>query len=91
MRGRGRARVRVGGRHRRRRQTPRLTGALPDGAAVVAAHPHGEAQDPTARGCGALGTVLGLVHTDQLALQANVADAVLLGDWLGHRVEEQLE
>lgn len=46
---------------------------------------------PHSEGCGALGTVLGLVHTDQLALQANVADAVLLGDRLGQRVEEQLE
>ena len=43
------------------------------------------------RGRSALGTVLGLVHSGQLALQADVADAVLLGDWLGHRGEEQPE
>ena len=91
MRGGGQARERARGRHGRCRQTPRLTSALPDGAAAVSAHPHCEAQDPTARGCGALGTVLGLVHSDQLTLQANVADAVPLGDRLGHRVEEQLE
>lgn len=30
-----------------------------------------------------MGTVLGLIHADQLALQADVADAVLLGNWLG--------
>lgn len=72
-------------------RTPGLTGTLPDGAAAVPAHPHGEAQDPTLRGCSTLGTVLGLVHSDQLALQADVANAVLLGDWLGHRVEVQPE
>lgn len=70
---------------------PGLTGTFPDGAAAVPAHPHCEAQDPTARGFGTLGTVLGLVHSDQLALQADVADAVLLSNWLGHRVEGQRE
>lgn len=58
---------------------------------MIAAHPHCEAQDPTARGCGTLGTVLGLIHSDQLAFQADVADAVLFSDWLGHRVEGQHE
>lgn len=71
--------------------TPGLTGTFPQRAAAVPAHPHCEAQDPTARGRGTLGTVLGLVHSDQLALQADVADAVLLSDWLGHRVERQRE
>lgn len=81
----------VGRGPRRLRWTPGLTGTFPEWAASVPAHPHSEAQDPTARGCGTLGTVLGLVHTDQLALQADVADAVLLGDWLEHRVEGQPE
>lgn len=58
---------------------------------MVPADSHGEAQDSTAKRCGTLGTVLRLVHADQLALQADVADAVLLRDWLGHRAEGQHE
>lgn len=71
--------------------TPGLTGTFPERAAAVPAHSHCEAQHPAAKGCSTLGTVLGLVHTDQLALQADVADAVLLCDWLGHGVEGQRE
>lgn len=71
--------------------TTGLTGAFPQRAAAVPAHPYCEAQDPAARGSGTLGTVLGLVHSDELALQADVADAVLLGNWLGHRVETRRE
>lgn len=70
---------------------PGLTGALPEGTTAVPAHSHCEAQDSTAQRCSALGTVLRLVHADQLALQADMADAVLLRDWLGHRVEGQRE
>jgi hypothetical protein len=46
---------------------PQLTGTLPDRTAAIPAHSYSKAQDPTVTGCSALRTVLGLVHTDQLA------------------------
>lgn len=58
---------------------------------MVPTHFHSEAQDPTVKGFGTLRTVLGPVHADQLAFQADVADTVFLRDRLGHRVGEQRE